>query len=265
VAVHAAVIVGIYFLPQAKGRKPEAFFARLVTPDEVRVLPKPAPQKRPARPSSRPIPPAARPIPPSRPKPPSPEAPVVPGEGERTVRPPGREGKEGEMAKPVPRTGGGEGAAENTKNAVESARKPGLGRDFLFDRDVIAGIARKDASGAGGEAKKDDAVTFDTKDFRFAGYMTKLRQKIESIWRYPPEAAEKGIYGDLKIRFTIKKDGRLGAVELVRTSGYRVLDEAAIKALKDGEPYWPLPDEWGKDSYTIVGHFIYTMYGYGLH
>ena len=58
------------------------------------------------------------------------------------------------------------------------------------------------------------------------------------------------------------KDGKLGAVELVRTSGYKMLDDAAIKALKDGEPYWPIPEEWGMESYTISGHFIYSIYGY---
>jgi protein TonB len=78
---------------------------------------------------------------------------------------------------------------------------------------------------------------------------------------YPPDAAAMGIYGDLKITFTIKKDGRLGDIQLVRTSGYKMLDDAAIRALKDGEPYWPLPDEWGMDTYTIQGHFGYSLYG----
>jgi protein TonB len=94
--------------------------------------------------------------------------------------------------------------------------------------------------------------------------MRRLREKIESIWEYPAEARARRLYGDLKIRFTIRKDGRLGAIELVRTSGYKVLDDAAIKALKDGEPYWPLPPEWGMESYTILGHFVYAIYGYEL-
>jgi protein TonB len=81
---------------------------------------------------------------------------------------------------------------------------------------------------------------------------------------YPPEAAADGLYGDLVLKFTIKKNGRLGAVELVRTSGHKNLDDAAIRALKDGAPFWPLPEEWGMEAYTIVGHFVYTLYGYYL-
>lgn len=132
-------------------------------------------------------------------------------------------------------------------------------RSRLFDPAITSEIAGK---GAAARAGKDDAITFDTRDYRYAGYMHKLRDKIQSIWVYPPSAVAEGKYGDLKIRFTIKKDGRLGKVELVRTSGYRLLDNAALEALKDGEPYWPLPDEWGMEEYTILGHFVYSLYGY---
>jgi protein TonB len=111
------------------------------------------------------------------------------------------------------------------------------------------------------EKRHDSSITFDAGEFKYEGYMMKLKARIEGIWRYPQDAARRGLYGDLYIRFTIKKNGRLADVELVRTSGHRSLDEAAMQALKEGEPYWPLPDEWGKDVLTITGHFVYSMYG----
>ncbi len=91
-----------------------------------------------------------------------------------------------------------------------------------------------------------------------------LKEKIESIWQYPIEAARRGIYGDLRIRFSITRNGKLGYVRLIRTSGYKELDEAAMKALKDAEPYWPLPEDWQGDSLTITGHFIYSIGGFYL-
>ncbi|MFN3739944.1 MAG: energy transducer TonB [Thermodesulfovibrionales bacterium] len=127
----------------------------------------------------------------------------------------------------------------------------------LFDRDVI-----KEQVKRGAVKEKPPEITFDTKEFRYQGYMNRLKEKIESIWQYPLSAAQRGIYGDLYIRFSIKKDGSLGRVELVRTSGYRELDDAAMKALMDGAPYWPLPSEWNMDEFIIEGHFIYTLYGY---
>jgi protein TonB len=133
-------------------------------------------------------------------------------------------------------------------------------REKLFDRDVLAKLSRPEQE----DQKQRKGIPFETKDYKFYGYMRRLKEKIESIWRYPPEAAERGIYGDLYIQFTIKKNGRLGAVDLVRTSGYKSLDDAAIRALREGEPFWPLPEDWNMDGLTITGHFVYTLHGFYL-
>jgi len=136
-------------------------------------------------------------------------------------------------------------------------------REKIFDRSVIRDLAKRDSEKEEKENRgKDKAFSFDTDEFKFLIYNRRLKERIENIWVYPPEAAAKGIYGDLIIRFTIKKNGQLGSVELVRTSGHKNLDDAAMKALKDGAPYWPLPKEWNLEGYTIEGHFIYTIYGY---
>jgi TonB family protein len=133
----------------------------------------------------------------------------------------------------------------------------------LLDRDVIASTVTSATHMQQEPVKtKPPEITFDTREFKYQGYMARLKEKIESIWQYPRSAAERGIYGDLYIRFSIKKDGSLGRVDLVRTSGYRDLDEAAFKALRDASPFWPLPKEWDMEEFIIEGHFIYTLYGY---
>ncbi len=136
-----------------------------------------------------------------------------------------------------------------------------LSKEKLFDKNIIGDIAKRDIKKEEVE-KNNKTFTFDTKEYKFLLYNKKLKERIENIWVYPPEAAAKGIYGDLIIKFSIKKNGDLGSIELLRTSGHKNLDDAALKALKDGAPYWPLPDDWGMNNYTIVGHFIYTIYGY---
>jgi protein TonB len=135
-------------------------------------------------------------------------------------------------------------------------------REKLFDKGIIGDIAKRDLDKEEGMGKKGTTFSLDTKGYKYLIYNRRLKERIESIWIYPPDAASKGIYGDLIIKFSILKNGRLGDIELVRTSGHKDLDDAAMKALKDGEPYWPLPDEWGINTYTIEGQFIYTIYGY---
>ncbi len=141
----------------------------------------------------------------------------------------------------------------------EPAAKRPLSGGKLFDPGIIGEIARSRQQSE--EKKEEGEITFSTKDLKYFSYMMKLKDRIEGIWRYPPEALRRGIYGEPYIRFTIKKDGYLGSVELVRTSGYRELDEAALKAVRDGEPYWPLPESWGREGITITGRFIYSLYG----
>lgn len=164
---------------------------------------------------------------------------------------------------------GGKRVSKGTGYAKDSSGSKSLKGDELklaekkAVEELIKG-QRHDADGLGkdkAEGEGEHEITFSTKEFKYYGYKMRLKDKIENIWKYPPEAAQKGIYADLYIRFTILKNGNLGAIELIRTSGYKMLDDAALKALRDAAPYWPLPDEWKEESFTITGHFIYSLYG----
>jgi len=271
VIVHLVMLIAVYFLPAPELKKPKEFFTRLVTPEEaVKPVIVPSPPAKPIpTPPAVPIKPAPHPPPQHRETPippkvlPSPDKPIVPGMGKEEGKP------LPEGVTPRPGKGGGDEGTPgelSDKPGFEESRTPtGMPRstrEKLFDRKIIGDAAEKGPGG--GKGKKDEAITFDTKEYRYAGYMRKLKEKIESIWEYPADARKRGLYGDLRIRFTIRKDGRLASIELERTSGYKSLDDAAMKALKDGEPYWPLPDEWEMDSYTINGHFVYTLYGFGI-
>lgn len=264
IMVHIGVGIGLYVLPESGREKPAPFLASLVSPDEIRIpsrkpvapLPavkKPVPSRLARRPSALTVPPRELS---------APHKPAVPGMGKETGKPL----PEGILPKAGEKDAGGAEEKSSSGPGSSSDRghgdRPGFpGRKGLYDPEIIGDIAMKETVRT---PKRDESITFDTSDYRYAGYMRKLKEKIESIWVYPPEARASNLYGDLKIRFTIRKNGRLGSVELVRTSGYKILDDAAIKALQDGEPYWPIPEEWGMDSYTILGHFIYAIYGYSV-
>jgi len=276
-AVHVVIFACIYYVGiRTEVKKPKTYTANLISPEELprpqaKPIP-PPPKMRPLQPAprkARPAPPLARipekiPLPPRLPMRPKPvprlDTPDVPGEGKETGKPlpEGLRPEEDEAAKSAGRRGRGD--ASDTSNAVEQG-KPGFSVRGSLE-DIAKAEVKKDSGRPGSKPKRDDAITFNTDDFRFRGYMKLLKNKIESIWVYPPDEAAKGHYGDLRIKFTIKKDGRLGEVRRLNTSGYPSLDEAAVKALKEGEPYWPLPDDWGMDEYTIEGHFIYSIYGY---
>jgi protein TonB len=260
--LHVLVLLLAFFLvKEQKEKEPPPFFARIITPEDLqqeRTLRPPkipdAPKKEktfrmPKLPKDMPSPKDLSAAPSGR----SSEQRLPKGSSDTdsaatTTPPKDVTGKEGKGELPAP-SGNRQGTSEKPA--------PKTFREKFFDKDVIGKLAQKGKE----ETKTDNGITFDTQEFKYYGYMQRLKEKIEGIWRYPSDAAEKGLYGDLYVKFTIKKNGKLGTVELVRTSGHKSLDDAAIKALKDAEPYWPLPEEWGKDGLTITGHFVYSIYG----
>lgn len=136
----------------------------------------------------------------------------------------------------------------------------------LFDTDIIRrhaneSLKKKETSNKKADIDDGDVVTFDVDDMKYRNYLRRLRESIESVWVYPEAEARRGIYGDLYISFTISKNGTLASVRVLRTSGHRSLDEAAVKALRDASPFWPLPTDWGRDTFTIQGHFVYSYLG----
>lgn len=265
VLLHIILFIGVYFIHHDKIKKGKEFITKLVSPEELRkpeIIPtKPKlrlPNPAVARPKPRKLSPPSLPHTVTRHPEPLPKERLVPGE----VKEPGKSPPESINQKFGKQEGEETGKAKLSQS--KPLEKPGYSETKkLFDTGVINQIAKR---GMSEKKTQDKPITFDTSEFRYMGYMNLLRGRLESsgCWIYPPDAAAQGIYGDLRIRFTIKKNGQLGAVELVRTSGYRDLDDAALKALSDCGPYWPLPDEWGKEAYTIEGHFIYTLYGFHI-
>jgi len=87
-------------------------------------------------------------------------------------------------------------------------------------------------------------------EFRFAQYIESWRIKVERVGNlnYPEEARQKKLYGSLRITVSIKSDGSLEKAEIDRSSGSKILDEAALGIIKMAAPYAPFPDNIRKDA-----------------
>jgi periplasmic protein TonB len=70
-------------------------------------------------------------------------------------------------------------------------------------------------------------------EYRFAQYVEDWRQKIERIGNLNyPDAAKGRLYGSLMLSVIIKSNGELKSVEITRSSGQRLLDEAAVRIVR---------------------------------
>jgi len=67
-----------------------------------------------------------------------------------------------------------------------------------------------------------------------------LRRPIEQARTYPEAARRHGIQGTVDLRFRIAADGTVEAFEILRSSGFRILDEAAEQTIRRAAPYPPV-------------------------
>ncbi len=88
-----------------------------------------------------------------------------------------------------------------------------------------------------------------TQEYKYAAYMDAWRAKVERVGNlnYPEQAKRQGIAGSLVLDVAIKQDGSLQGVQVLRTSGQKVLDDAAVRIVELAAPYAPLPPDMRAD------------------
>jgi protein TonB len=88
-----------------------------------------------------------------------------------------------------------------------------------------------------------------TEEYRFAQYVEDWRQKIERIGNLNyPDAAKGRLYGSLTLSVVIKANGDLKQVEVIRSSGQALLDDAARRIVRMAAPYAPFPPNIQRDT-----------------
>lgn len=90
-------------------------------------------------------------------------------------------------------------------------------------------------------------------EYRFAQYEEDWRNKVERVGtlNYPAEARGK-LYGNLRLEVTLRPDGSVESVRLDRSSGLKVLDDAAFRIVRMAAPYGAFPPEIRKDTDLLV-------------
>ncbi len=86
-------------------------------------------------------------------------------------------------------------------------------------------------------------------EYRFAQYVEDWRQKIERIGNLNyPDAAKGRLYGSLVLTVIIKANGDLDRVEVNRSSGKALLDDAARRIVQMAAPYAAFPEAIRRDT-----------------
>jgi TonB family protein len=221
----------------------------------------PAPTPAPPREESRAPQPAPRPAPAPVPDPPASAAPApATPEPARTAPAPAASAPS-EAPPPAP-SPASEPARGQQVAAVPAPRAPAA-------PDIRTAL-RRGAGGAGGQGEgragiEGEPIPLDSRDPKYNDYLDRVRRMIKAKWIFPCiKDAARGVCeyrsAQLTIEFGIAKDGRVPFVNLVRDSGYTIMDEYAMNAIKLASPFPPVPDALGRGKgIPILARFHYVV------
>ena len=82
-----------------------------------------------------------------------------------------------------------------------------------------------------------------TREYKYASYMEAWRAKVERIGNlnYPDEARRRKLSGSLLLGVALNPNGTINDIVLRRSSGSKILDDAAVRIVKLAAPFAPFP------------------------
>jgi len=82
-----------------------------------------------------------------------------------------------------------------------------------------------------------------TREYKYAAYMDAWRAKVERVGNlnYPDEARRQKLSGSLLLDVALNPDGSVNDIQLRRSSGQKVLDDAAMRIVRLASPFAPFP------------------------
>jgi protein TonB len=88
-------------------------------------------------------------------------------------------------------------------------------------------------------------ISANTREYALAEYMRHWVDKVERIGNlnYPDEARRRQLHGQLVLTVGLNRDGSIKSVDIIQSSGHRVLDDAAQRIVRLAAPFPPVPQD----------------------
>lgn len=113
--------------------------------------------------------------------------------------------------------------------------------------------ASGDGSGSSGGERKQG------KENVLEAYQKLVREKIESCKEYPLQARKLALEGTVEVRFVLTREGKVKEVEIVKSSGFLLLDNAGKRAVERAAPFPPFPPEIRESTLSFSLSFRFSL------
>lgn len=109
------------------------------------------------------------------------------------------------------------------------------------------------------EVKEGETKFLNTDDIQFGSFLRRFETAVYGVWRYPSEAARLGIEGITPVKITFNKKGEIENVQLLESSGSKILDDEVFRALRMIGPLGAFPKGYEKDHFNLIAFFQYGI------
>ncbi|MDD2320537.1 MAG: energy transducer TonB [Geobacteraceae bacterium] len=111
------------------------------------------------------------------------------------------------------------------------------------------------------EIAKGETLFLNSDDIQFGSFLRRFETAVYAVWVYPAAAARAGIHGVTPVKITFNRKGDVENVQLLRSSGSRILDDEVLRALHSLGPIGNLPKNYDKDHFNLIAFFEYVLVG----
>lgn len=113
--------------------------------------------------------------------------------------------------------------------------------------------------------KNEKFTSPNTKEYSYAAYQNTWRKKIERMGarHFPKQAYQEKIFGRLMVDVAINANGTIHQVKIKKSSGHKILDEAALRIAHLAAPFAPFSDEIRREKYDILHITCWWNFGDG--
>jgi protein TonB len=102
-----------------------------------------------------------------------------------------------------------------------------------------------------------DTRFLNSDDIVFGSFLRRFEGAVYGVWRYPQEAAMRGIEGITPVRITFNRRGEITNVQQLESSGAKILDEEVLRTLRAIGPVGGFPKGYDKNEFHLIAFFQY--------
>jgi protein TonB len=137
---------------------------------------------------------------------------------------------------------------DSTKEQAEQKERPVPVSDEDVQRKLeMAKLSAevREQSQAYAKRPKKKFISSNTREYVYAAYMKGWVGRVERVGNlnYPDEARRQGVYGELVLTVGLNRDGTIKSMDVIKSSGHKLLDEAAQRIVRLAAPFPALPPD----------------------